>query len=140
MECWETKRRAICLEVSDDSGSREDGLFYQRGDLTGECLRANNRFSKQKGWGSIMKVEAFALIRAEMCILFKAFSLLSSPPFNFQCQQDSTKDCLPVILSESSLCRHSHAYTTLVDFSYPTASRYILISQIIAPAQTCSLT
>lgn len=87
-----------------------------------------------------MKVEAFALIRAEMCILFKAFSLLSSPPFNFQCQQDSTKDCLPVILSESSLCRHSHAYTTLVDFSYPTAGRYILISQIIAPAQTCSLT
>lgn len=87
-----------------------------------------------------MKVEALALIRAEMCILFKAFSLLSRPPFNFQGQQDSTNNCLPVILSESSLCRHSHAYTTLVDFSYPTAGRYILISQIIAPAQTCPLT
>ena len=90
--------------------------------------------------GSTMKVEAFALIRAEMCILFKTFSLLSRPTFNFHCQQDSIHDCLRVILCKSSFCRHSHAYTTLVDFSYPTAGRYILISQIIAPAQTCPLT
>lgn len=126
--------------------AREEALFYQRGDLTEACLRANRMDSVnrgielQKGWGSIMKVEAFALLRAEMCILCKGFSLLSRPPFNFHCQQDSIHDCLSVILSKSSLCRHSHAYTTLVDFSYPTVGRYILISQIIAPAQTCPLT
>lgn len=126
--------------------AREEALFYQRGDLTEACLRANridsvNRGTEvQKGWGSTMKMEAFALIRAEMCILFKTFSLLSRPTFNFHCQQDSIHDCLRVILCKSSLCRHSHAYTTLVDFSYPTAGRYILISQITAPAQTCPLT